>query len=137
MPVIRVHRYAKCVEFLHSFEDPSEAEKIVAALQALEARIDAAREAEVICGRCAKPKQEHTLVNYADGPNIGAAALVCPTSLFHARNLEGPSEGEAERKRRNPIEALGGACGGPNAKAKYKCQNCGAQLHADVPCPFC
>lgn len=34
------------------------------------------------CARCGRLQSEHALVNHAEGPHIGASALVCPTALF-------------------------------------------------------
>lgn len=34
------------------------------------------------CVNCGRPRNEHWLVNYADGPRIGASTLVCPTAQF-------------------------------------------------------
>ena len=35
-----------------------------------------------ICERCREPRSKHALTNFADGPMVGVAALVCPTALF-------------------------------------------------------
>ena len=35
-----------------------------------------------ICERCGEARSKHALANFADGPMIGDAALVCPTALF-------------------------------------------------------
>jgi hypothetical protein len=40
------------------------------------------KDAMARCARCERPKGEHRLVNFADGPMIGAPALVCPTAVF-------------------------------------------------------
>jgi hypothetical protein len=34
------------------------------------------------CAECGLEKEKHALVNYADGPNVGASFLVCPTATF-------------------------------------------------------
>lgn len=40
------------------------------------------------CIRCGHGSAEHLLVNYADGPHIGANVLICPTSVFFASSWE-------------------------------------------------
>jgi hypothetical protein len=41
-----------------------------------------------VCRRCTQRKSRHLLVNYADGPSIGASALMCPTAVFET-NYDG------------------------------------------------
>lgn len=36
----------------------------------------------VMCARCERKETDHLLVNYADGPYIGRAVLVCPIFVF-------------------------------------------------------
>ncbi len=36
----------------------------------------------VLCARCGWRKSTHHLVNYADGPHVGEAFLICPTAVF-------------------------------------------------------
>jgi hypothetical protein len=35
-----------------------------------------------LCVNCNRPRDAHRLANYADGPHIGEAFLVCPTNVF-------------------------------------------------------
>lgn len=37
------------------------------------------------CANCGKPRNQHWLVNYSDGPLIGKGAMMCPTAQFAAR----------------------------------------------------
>lgn len=37
---------------------------------------------ERACSQCGRLESEHALVNFADGPHIGAAVLVCPKAIF-------------------------------------------------------
>lgn len=34
------------------------------------------------CQQCGELRTEHWLVNYADGPHVGKAALLCPTAIY-------------------------------------------------------
>jgi hypothetical protein len=36
----------------------------------------------VRCAHCDRVQSEHQLVNFADGPHVGAPALICPTAVF-------------------------------------------------------
>lgn len=44
------------------------------------------------CTRCGQPKSAHRLANYADGPSIGQAFLVCETSVY--RSIEDVRRGK-------------------------------------------
>lgn len=46
------------------------------------AYVQSLEEQSLLCDNCRSPKQAHRLANYADGPNIGEAVLVCPTATF-------------------------------------------------------
>jgi uncharacterized tellurite resistance protein B-like protein len=41
-------------------------------------------DAQALCWNCGRSKADHWLANYADGPMISAAVLVCPRSVFSA-----------------------------------------------------
>jgi hypothetical protein len=43
-----------------------------------------------ICVQCGYPRNEHWLMNFADGPHVGKAALVCPISLFRSTDKTDP-----------------------------------------------
>lgn len=32
--------------------------------------------------RCGAPRKDHKIANYADGPFVSAAVLICPTAVF-------------------------------------------------------
>jgi hypothetical protein len=34
------------------------------------------------CGNCGKPKAEHHVVNFADGPLVSGETLVCPSAIW-------------------------------------------------------
>lgn len=40
------------------------------------------------CIYCGRGEAEHLLANYADGPHVGAAVLICPKSTFVASTWE-------------------------------------------------
>jgi hypothetical protein len=34
------------------------------------------------CSQCGRLESEHLLVNFSDGPQVGAPVLVCPKAVF-------------------------------------------------------
>lgn len=40
------------------------------------------------CIKCGRGEADHLLVNYNDGPFVGAAVLICPTAVFVASTWE-------------------------------------------------
>ena len=37
------------------------------------------------CERCGEARSRHALANFADGPMVSSATLICPTALFLER----------------------------------------------------
>lgn len=35
-----------------------------------------------VCSRCRQTREQHFGLNFADGPHISGAVLVCPTAVF-------------------------------------------------------
>lgn len=56
------------------------------------------------CWFCGTTRARHRLANYADGPNIGAPVLICPTSVFTLPEDGRRDEGHEAEPAANPPE---------------------------------